>query len=753
MEQNNNIINQQQEQQPFTCIGKGHGAPCLPATRAQWETLRRASWLQQMCDRIARGDSELKHRLPVWTPHCAQFRENHRATSDALKPLRRLMLDFDEKGHTNEIYERLSDHSPLTVLLIEESVRRGTHVLVELPEGMTADEAQQLMQEATGFEPDKAVKDVARCIYMVTEAHTRFVSPKLFWQEARGEGQEDASPSPLASRLSPLAPKAPPLEFKGIPYQDIIAEWWLRNGGEPAEGERNVKLHKLAVSLRAICDNRKEVLMAVMPRFGLSEAELKSIVDSACKEAPKGISKLMLQIVEGKRQEAGGEGLEGEGQEAGGERLEASGEGLEASVDVDALPIGLKESLVGVPPSMHLPTLCGIMPMAAAYADGVEVEYCDGNIQHLGLMAIIRGEQASNKSVVTRVIDIWKRQFEQEDTLARQREEEWRERRKGRKANEKAPDDPHVQIRMVPVTVSCSTLLKRFKNSGGHTLFSFGEELDTLRKTNGAGSWSSKYDIYRLSFDRGEWGQDYNSDAAESGVVKVAYNWTLLGTNGALHKCFRSDNIENGLSSRILVAEMPDASFAKMPKFGKRSMEDEARIQEAVTRLRSYSGLIDTPRLRHAIEEWVEEKRVEAAKDIDRVKDTYRKRAAVIGFRCGVVFHLLSGAAKESKACIDFALMMADYCLSQQMKTFGEALRSQYVDASSECQRFGANHSVFDRLAPTFSRDDLHALKQDCTVSTLRSVISRWKLDGWIERVDRRHWKKTSKCPNVQTSH
>ena len=51
----------------------------------------------------------------------------------ATMPLRRLMLDFDEKGHTDEIKARLMQKSPLVVLLIEESVRRGTHVLVELP--------------------------------------------------------------------------------------------------------------------------------------------------------------------------------------------------------------------------------------------------------------------------------------------------------------------------------------------------------------------------------------------------------------------------------------------------------------------------------------------------------------------------------------------------------------------------------------------------------------------------------------------
>ncbi|MDE7457069.1 MAG: DUF3987 domain-containing protein [Prevotella sp.] len=740
----------------FTCIGKGHGAPCLPATRADWERLRREPWLSDMCARIEKGQDELKHRLPVWTPSCAAFRNNHRAAADALQLLPRLMMDFDEKDHTDEIKTRLLEKSPLTVLLIEESVRRGTHVLVELPEGMTADTAQQLMREATGFEPDPVVKGAERCIYMVPESHTRYVSSRLddisappTPSAAATHGQ--TAPEPATAEAEP--PAAPcRKEFKGIPYADIIARYWRKTGGEPQEGERNVKLHKLAVNLRAICDNRREVLMQVMPRFGLTNAELQSVVDSACKEEPKDISKLMQQVVDEELQRKESDDYAA----AHPELDDAPPTSSSAAATVPAslrksLPIGLRESLVGVPPSMHMPVLCGVLPIAAAYADMVEVEYCDGNRQHLGLMSIIRGEQASNKSVVKNAVDVWKRQLDEEDAQARRLEEKWKERRKARKANEKAPDDPRVLIRMVPVTVSCSTLLKRFKNAAGHTLYSFGEELDTLRKTNGAGSWSSKYDIYRLAFDRGEWGQDYNSDAAESGTAKVAYNWTMLGTNGAMRKCFRQDNIENGLSSRILVAAMPDSSFTKMPKFGRRSAEDEARIDEAVTRLRGYAGFVDTPRLRKAIEQWVEAKRVEAAKDIDHVKDTYRKRSAVIGFRCGVLFRLLEG--KETKACIDFALTMADYCLEQQTAAFGEVLRTEYVSAQNECQRHGANHTVFDQLAPTFSRDDLRALKPGTTDSGLRNIIMRWKQDGWIAPVDRHHWQKASHCPIVPSSH
>ena len=743
----------------FTTIGRGHGAPCFPASREDWERLRREPWLKEMCERIEKGEEELKHKLPVWTPSCAEFKDNHRAIADALKPLPRLMMDFDEKGHTDEIVKSLTidhspltidhspltidhspltvdhspltiDHSPLTVLLIEESVRRGTHVLVELPEGMTADEAQRLMAEATGYEPDKAVKDVARCIYMVPEDHTKYISDRLWippLQLPRG-GEIEASPR------GGLEGVGESLLFRGIPYSSIIREYWYRTGGEPQEGERNVKLHKLAVNLRAICDNRKEVLMQVMPRFGLSETEMKSIVDSACKEPPKGISKLMQQILPPLLSPEGG--MPDDDPQDYSSPLGDLKRGL---------PIGLKESLIGVPQGMQMPVLCSVLPIAAAYADQVEVEYCDGMRQRLGLMSIIRGEQASGKSVCKNAVDIWKRQFDEEDALARKREEEWKERKKARKANEKAPDDPKVLIRMVPVTVSCSTLLKRFKYANGHCLYSFGEELDTLRKTNGAGSWSSKYDIYRLSFDNGEWGQDYNSDQAESGMVKVAYNWTMLGTNGAMRKCFKQDNIENGLSSRVLVAEMPDSSFSKMPKFGKRSAGDEARINEAVTKLRSYSGFIDTPRLRKAIERWVEEKRVEAAKDIDRVKDTYRKRAAVIGFRCGVICRLLEG--KESNRCLAFAVMMAEYCLQQQISAFGEALSKEYVEAKDECQRYGANHSVFDHLAPVFTMDDLRAMKRGfCGESALRNIITRWRRDGWIEKTDSRHWKKVAKA-------
>ena len=746
---------------------------------SDYDKLTGSKPLAELARRISASTDEdeqrrLKGCLPFRCPHYTRFRDNYRDRQhiDPESFTWQTCIDIDEpelvemaNRRSKELDEQKGGRWQGLLLHKDYSARNKLHIDIRLPIGMTVAEAQRAYCNDLGVAPDTSCFTPERFIYITPaeyeiyradgwyaplpeeEVKTRrkaYTDRGLTIDGRTADGRyfdpgEDKSvppAQPASNASTSFVMPAFPDSFRGIPYDRIIAAYWKHYGGEPAKGERNDKLFELAANLRAICDNQEDWLMAVMPRYGISDQEMRGIVHSACKEPTKGSRKIdaILEV------------LLTENNASKMEEAEADGNGSMFNINLRSLPIGLKESLIGVPENMYMPVLCAVLPIAAAYADQVEVKYCDGNNHRLGLMSIIQGDQASGKCVCKNAVDSWKRQFDEEDAIARKREEEWRERRKARKANEKAPDDPHVLIRMVPVTVSCSTLLRRLKNSNGHTLYSFCEELDTLRKTNGAGSWSSKYDIYRLSFDQGEWGQDYNSDAAESGVVNVAYNWTMLGTHGAMRKCFKADNIENGLSSRILMAEMPDSSFSKMPKFGHRTAEDEARIQDAVTRLRSCSGFIDTPRLRREIGKWVEEKRVEAAKDIDHVKDTYRKRSAVIGFRCGVVYHLLTGKEKETGSCLEFARMMAEYCLNEQISAFGEALMNQYVDAGSEGVRKTINHSIFDQLPPVFTADDLNAMKGNCiSRNAIFKIISRWKIDGWIVKVDSNHWKKSLK--------
>ena len=249
----------------FTCIGRSHGAPAVPATREAWEKMRREPKLADMCRRIARGHEKLKRLLPVWTPCCAEFRNNHRAVKDAVKPLNRLMLDFDEKGHSKEILERslqLQEQGKWEILLVEESVRKGTHVLITLPEGMTPQEAQQRFSEDVGFMADPALKDVARCIYMVPMEYTLYVNEEyLFVIQSEAKNLGSIKEGIVPSHFN----KSYPSTHEEIPYKEIIEVLEEQMGGKPDIGSRNNFIFSMACHMRYICNDDPLWIAQVLP--------------------------------------------------------------------------------------------------------------------------------------------------------------------------------------------------------------------------------------------------------------------------------------------------------------------------------------------------------------------------------------------------------------------------------------------------------------------------------------------------------
>lgn len=435
------------------------------------------------------------------------------------------------------------------------------------------------------------------------------------------------------------------------------------------------------------------------------------------------------------------------------------------------LPEAFEASLAPQPEKVKFPTLCGIMPMAQTYATDVKVRYCDGKFQRLNGMSCIIAKQGGLKSGVKDIISIWKQPLEESDQAAREAEDAFKELRANRKANEKLPPAPKDPVIGVTATISCSSLLKRFKRARGKHLFSICEEIDTVRKTNGAGSWSAKYDVYRLSFDNGEWGQDYNSDQAESGVVNVAYNWSFMGTPQAMMKCFaQNGSVENGLTGRVWHSVIPPSPYEYMPKYNDVEQNCVDAILRGVDILKAAKGFIDTPRLRRAAEKWCNGKADEAREHNDEVLDTFRKRAAVIGFRAGVVFHILETGealmkqgsalpedfmkdAAESTSCVDFALLVADHALKYQCLLYGSQLLSDCQQVNDQAGTYQSrNRNLFEELADEFDFDRLVELRPHTKYNALRTMVYKWKRDGLIEDVKKNLWRKKSAISIVQTS-
>jgi hypothetical protein len=199
--------------------------------------------------------------------------------------------------------------------------------------------------------------------------------------------------------------------------------------------------------------------------------------------------------------------------------------------------------------------------------------------------------------------------------------------------------------------------------------------------------------------------------------------------------------VENGLAGRVLMSEMPDTRFSKIPKYKPLTQQQTDAIRQATELLRNKVGFVDTPRLRKAIDKWLEEKRLEAMKDMNETMDELRKRSAVIAFRCAVVFHLLTGKERESKACVDFMLMMADYTLENQMKLLSKMMEDQQMlNTPTTHQKLG-NVTTFDNLPQVFTMADVKSAKgAGYADSTYRNIISRWNIDGFVEEVPREQW-------------
>ena len=777
----------------FTCIGRSHGAPAVPATREDWEKMRREPWLADMCARIENGDDELKHRLPVWTPSCAEFKNNHRAAADAIKPLNRLMMDFDEKGHTEEIVEKLKVNSEklkvagIVPLLIEESARRGTHVLVELPAGMDAETAQQIMHEVTGFEPDRQVKGVDRCIYMVPEDHTKFVSDKLFelpssWEEGQGveeknictslnrdvTGFNHSTPNPSSREEGNTFPD----NFKGISYAEIIAEYWRSTGGEPNTGERNKLLHKLAANLRAICDDNEEWLLEIMPRYGLSVQEMKGIIHSACKEPTKG-SRVMDQIVGS---------LKSQGcSESDDDDEDGQTSNLKPQISKFKLPQGIRDSIAAVGPKLAMPVITAICPCIGALATGVVLDV-HGRKKGLNLISYIAGDFASGKGNIDPVVEAWMSEVQALDKMYQMQEDEWRSKKRAAKNKKEQPEEPKLPVRCLTLNNTVANLAERLANTEGKHAFSFTPEADTV-----AQKWRSTMSDFsvmlRQSYDGTRYDREARSaDAVNVHIERLLWNVTMCGTPDALYRVV--NNYTDGFQSRVAIGRTPDNTFAKLEdKPNVLTSRQTERIQQIAHLLPLMQGEVVLPKLEARGREWLEKIRLETMKNDDKVRARQRFRVCVTAQRmaCCLMLcrvcegliqkHGLNGAEATLKQnptlwkelllkaqtpqLLEAYDVIADSLLENALYFFRERIENAFASRdyagfrNGERMKRGKNDTIYERLDAQFTFEQALqfsvAMKgAGVTHNSVRQMLKNWRNQGLVSQTPEGGYRKMS---------
>lgn len=531
-----------------------------------------------------------------------------------------------------------------------------------------------------------------------------------------------------------------PQDYEGLSYETIVRGWLATRGiaGDVAEGARNTTMYQLARDLRYIMDFDEDFMVARLPKWGLSEAEARQAIKSAVSsprgtEIPRSVKLLIAQL-----------------------QSEATGAEAETG-EKNPLPKTLPpvlETIRKMNPQFPKAAVLAALPPLGTLLTRLRCRYIDGKVQSPIFFTVIQAPQASGKSFARDLSDWLTRPIEENDMLERAKEEEYDEKCKKAKNAEEQPDDPKPVVRLLTATISNSALLKRAKNAKGLALYSFAEEIDTINRSNKSGTWAEKEDIYRLAFDGAKWGQDYVSNNSVSGMIRLRYNLLFLGTPLAVSKFFKK--VEDGMASRFILAQLPDNRGEMLSRPVRISIAERDRMNEAIKKAYEEGSQDDEielyqPELLKRLDMWHLERIVEFNADPDNFAlDILRRRAALIGFRAGMLAWWLEGK-KETKEGVEFAMWVANEVLNQQLVAFGEQMNNierQSAEIMTDRRnkaRMGRNGRLLASLPDAFSKSDIIvARKKLGREGRVDYVISRWLKAGLIteSEIEKNQYRK-----------
>ena len=559
--------------------------------------------------------------------------------------------------------------------------------------------------------------------------------------------------------------------YLGIPYEVIIEKWWgmYNDGKTPVTSNRDVLTFELAVNLRHICGFDRMLMDRVIPCYdGFPEEQKMKCIDSALAERRTQMPKRLKDVLNALRQEYLKTGC-GDAQE-GVQVADALDEAMQQDElwhfnRLPKLPMGVSDSVAAAGTPLCMATLIGIAPALGALATGVKLDV-HGNARGLNLISYICGEFGSGKGQLDPIIGAWMYELQAQTDIYTQQEEEWALKTRRMKSG-KAPEQPKLPVRMLPLNNTLANIAERLGNAEEKHSFSFTPEADTV-----AMKWKSAMSDFsvmlRQAYDESRYDREAKSaDATRVHIKKLLWNVTMCGTQDALYRVIT--NYTDGLLSRISIARTPDNTFAPLAlKPSHLTDKQEEHIHQVAHLLPMMQGTVVLHKLENRGREWLERIRMEAMKNDDRVLARQRLRGCVNAQRitcalwlCKVAESLigrfgLSGAEKRLKLTPKLWIttleklqnddmlqtfdLIADYLIDNDLYYFRERIEGAYESKNYQIgprNRVGKNDSIFARLADEFSMEQ--AIQQCMAVkganvsrNSVRMMLKNWRNQGLI---------------------
>ena len=772
------------------CYQSNFSNPTQPVDEAQFYALVRAKQWNENIDKYREtGEASLKRKLPAFIFQ-ATFDETESKAGklgawrkqSATRLTGLVVMDIDHVENPREVFEswRLAtgDKADRTrkddILLVYVTPSgKGLKVVFKADAnvGNLIDNQYVMARELGNVTIDESGKDSSRMSYVCKESDILYLDKELFTYENKafserytalyrdGHSQATKEDETVISQTPPVVDERnASLSFKGVPYEEIIAEWWKQNGGEPQEGERNVKLYQLAVNLRAICDNNKALLLEIMPRLGLSEEEVRSIVESACKEPPKGVSKMMQTILKAKNLSLGPGPSDRLAEENMNRWLWEWGEKIEKLSEHFPL---LKDICKGLKRNQYPAALfvAGGLMMTLMTRCTYRFYHRPEELRRLNNSTLIIGDPASGKSFATRLFKLLAAPIVAADQIGKDAINAYREQMRTKGANKEKPKKPKVVVRIHPARTSNAQFIQDMVNATEEVdgepmqlhMLTFDTELDNTLSLQKGGAYIDKQALQLKAFHNEEDGQAYSNVDSVFQEFYVIWNFIYTGTPLALKKMVTEQNFGSGLATRLTCIPLPATNFQMMSREREVDLESDERLKAWAEKLDRMKGELSVQKIVDELYEWTARRMADAEENDSKAEEMLLKRCAYHGLNFSAPFIVMRHWDQMKQDgqfwCGSFETDETDWRLAELMTNIQYACQRHYFgalaeayfdnklkDASVNVMRRQKTLEGFSRLPDEFTTEDVMRIYKLGSTGSARMKISRLQKDHIVEK-------------------
>ena len=719
------------------------------------ERLRRGELTKEEYDTLKAG---LKKRLPIFTPH-ATFKNGRRLNADAIPSGLSMYAAAhlpNPRGYWEQKRQELEARGVMRYVVLAHITpsTEGLRLFFIIPAGMDLAEAQRWMSQQMGDgNYDVSVKDYARSSFVVPEGYVLYLDEeRLFNEKVRMKNEEslgneelrmkneewpaDGENSSFGGEADILHSSLP--KFKGIPYSEIIGQWFKLAGGEPVQGERNDKLHRLASHLRYIADNDEALLLQVMPRYGLSEEEMRGLIHSACSAKWYAMPKMMRQALNN-----------GEGKMKNEEwpaEDENSSFGGEADILHSSLPKRLPaliKLLVSRTPDVYKAAVAhAVFPSLGAHLHRVRFKYID-NVEHEAtLMNVLMAGTGAGKDCISEPINRIMADIRRRDEDNLRREREWKNEVTSKGANKDKRQRPEgLIIQEIDADMTNPAFVMRMAEADGHFLYTKLNEIDQFDALRGSGRSGQQFQIMCLAFDPGNrYGQTRVGVQSVTEKVTVRFNWNAATTIQKGRRYF-SKVLTDGPISRINFCTIPEREIgADMPVYGTYDAAFDEELRPYIENLVKAQGLIDCPQAFKLAQKLKEECADFARLSQSRVYENLSFRANVIAWLKACVLYVANGCQWD-KTFEDFIRWSLQYDLACKMEFFGSAIEE--AQAANPNKQKGPRN-LLELLPDNFSYREAVEVRLQAGMDEkgTQNMLNQWGYRNYIARITNYNYSK-----------